>query len=259
MALSCLSVIVREDAMRGLQLTPTLIKNGYVRHLVDSIATDDEALVRLLQVGRQSLRSLYLFQAKLTLFMRLAMSEVGSRTLQVLRVVQKLIDMKLWSEPPSELFVASLIADNRQPSQSPADRYLTALDCALSLCLALCSNAFGMGSECVNQILFFVALHSEMLSQCLRVDATKSDRRSTTLSLAAALVAHCYPTHSSDQNLPSADSKIGRLFGQLRERCNVAELVEIKNRPKNDLNTSAFSDVGLFLKRNTPLRNMTLL
>lgn len=68
MALSCLSVIVREDAMRGLQLTPTLIKNGYVRHLVDSIAADDEALIRLVQVGRQSLRSLYLFQAKLVSF-----------------------------------------------------------------------------------------------------------------------------------------------------------------------------------------------
>lgn len=85
--------------------------------------------------------------------MRLAMSEMGSRNLQVLRVVQKLIDMKLWSEPPSDLFLTSLVASaNRQPMQLGADRYLTALECALQLCMALCSNTYGMGSECVNQV-----------------------------------------------------------------------------------------------------------
>jgi hypothetical protein len=126
--------------------------------------------------------------------------------------------------------------------------------------------------------LYFVALHSELLSQLLRSNVAKSDKRSTTLELAAALVTHCYPSRnrvffcffttrfktnrpgfvdSSDENLPSADSKIGRLFGQLRERCNLAEMVESRKRPVND--TSAFSDVGLFLKRNTPLKDVSLL
>ncbi len=65
MALSLLSVILLQDALRDGQLIGFLSNQGYVRHLVDSVEVDD---IRVMEIAKNSslpLRPLYIFQAKL--------------------------------------------------------------------------------------------------------------------------------------------------------------------------------------------------
>jgi hypothetical protein len=70
--------------------------------------------------------------------MRLANSDSGWKNLLELQLLTKLSHMQLWCHVPDELFVES-----NDCYSVCARRFISALDCTLCLCLALCANRNG--------------------------------------------------------------------------------------------------------------------
>lgn len=104
-ALSLLSVVLLQDSLRNGQLIGFLGNRGYVRHLVDSVGVDD---IRLMEIAKNTslpLRPLYIFQAKLALFTRAGMTDMGKSILCQHGLIPTLINCACWNIVSEEVVV----------------------------------------------------------------------------------------------------------------------------------------------------------
>ncbi|GFN90053.1 nuclear pore complex protein nup205-like [Plakobranchus ocellatus] len=168
LALSVLDTVLSLDRQNAW--LSFLCGHGYLQHLVDSVASeDDQQLLAVLAPQPANLRALYIFQSKMSLLTRVAQCPEGARTLLHSGSLEKLATCSVLSLRPE-------VDDHSHPSEdddddlvpSPLARYRQLLFAVLRFCLALLTSLGGENKEAATQVMLLVVSHSDVFSSILR-------------------------------------------------------------------------------------------
>jgi len=145
LALSVLVELVALDSRGGWM--HYMSNQGYLRHIVESVAMENDALAQLLAPLEEAndLRSLYAYEAKMALLSQLASTADGAELLLETGLMLRLSEMSVFSLRPdssttSGVNSASMDADSDHPSLSPFDRYQQILFPTLHLCQSIMAS-----------------------------------------------------------------------------------------------------------------------
>ena len=115
LAFSCLTEILELDYDNTW--VTCLSSRGYLKHVIDSLVETDNTLKCMLQPEPQTLGPLYLYEAKLAMFTRLASNRLGAESLLENKVLSCLSSMCVIDQHPD---IHDLSFDDTDPSFLPA-------------------------------------------------------------------------------------------------------------------------------------------
>ncbi|GAB6028638.1 hypothetical protein CHUAL_004470 [Chamberlinius hualienensis] len=182
LALSCLSALVSGD--RNELLLKFLASHGYVKECVNSLLKDDDALSSLPIYRTDNLRKLYVYEAKMTLFIHLSSTMQGAKLIVFSRLLQVLTDMRAFDNQLAN--PASMVVNSIETESSPwcdaAAAFHQILVPALKICQLLLSSPSGALLETRLQVSNFLISHIETFIGILRkTEPSENDLQEQTL------------------------------------------------------------------------------
>ncbi|KAL3882663.1 hypothetical protein ACJMK2_028981 [Sinanodonta woodiana] len=168
LALSVLDTILTMDKFQQWQ--SFLSSKGYLQHLIDSIASDDSSLVDLLGFKLSILKSLYLFESKMSLLTRVAESAVGAYTLLHCGIMNRLASCTFFDMRPEVERLPSAGEEDEDDEFLPdiMSRYRRLLLATLKLCLAILTSLGIENVEAGMKVMQFVVAHGDVFHSILR-------------------------------------------------------------------------------------------
>jgi len=192
LALSVLVELVALDDRGGW--TFYMSNQGYLRHIVESMAVEDEALARLLgpedgaEAESAGMRALYAFETKMALLTQLASTAGGAELLLETGLMLRLSEMSVFSARPD--MTGAPAEDQHDQLFTPLDRYHQVLFPALHLCQAIMAS-LGPGNVSVAaQIQHFIISNEELVNAVLRRQGQWNLGQLHELSLLTGLIAN---------------------------------------------------------------------
>lgn len=146
-----------------------LSSRGYVRHMIDGLLESDKQLCSMLQSEPASLRPLYLYEAKMAMFCRLATTRLGAESLLENKILSCLAGMTVIDQHP-DINKTAGFCDNESSDflLSLAQRYQQIFLPMLNLCDALLTTLGTENQSCAIQICGFLQNHRETVELILR-------------------------------------------------------------------------------------------
>ncbi|CAL1531629.1 unnamed protein product, partial [Lymnaea stagnalis] len=189
LAFSVLDTIIsmdRQHAWLGF-----LCGRGYLQHLVDSLASEDNSqLLAILSPQPPNLRALYIFQSKMSLLTRIALTGEGASILLHGGALEKLSVCSVLSLRP-EVDDYAVSDDDDEFLPSPLSRYRSLLFGVLRFCLALLTSLGGENKEAATQVVMLLIIsHGDVFTSILRSrKPTLNESYLRELSLTTAVIA----------------------------------------------------------------------
>uniref|UniRef100_A0A914CL06 RecF/RecN/SMC N-terminal domain-containing protein n=1 Tax=Acrobeloides nanus TaxID=290746 RepID=A0A914CL06_9BILA len=179
-SITCLTEILQEDIRGSQEIALQFARSGTIRCILDTVGQlkfkfDTDAK------DREHEKAALYFESVLGLFIRVASTTAGWTALIDNSLLEKLIDLELWRNPPKEIFTSKDM-DNLSTSSM---HYLRILDTLFRLCMALCSSIYWKSVSF--GLLQFIEMHKEVLNQLIRVQPEHF-----LLKTAAAIVYYIY-------------------------------------------------------------------
>ena len=164
LGLSCLNKILELDCDNSWIIY--LSSRGYLKHMIDSLLESDNLLRCMLQPDPQTLRPLYLYEAKMAMFTRMASSRLGAESLLENKILSCLSSMSVVDQHP-DVHDGFNGAD---PSFLPSvtQRYQQIFLPMLYLCDALLTTLGTENQSCAIQICGFLQSHRDTVEMTLR-------------------------------------------------------------------------------------------
>ncbi|XP_077999885.1 nuclear pore complex protein Nup205-like [Glandiceps talaboti] len=173
LAISVIDSMVSFD--RHQQWLSYLKSKGYLRHLVESIVQNDEALQNMLKPTPEPLKALYIYESKMSLFTRLAERPAGAQELLYCALLNRLSDCKfldLRPEPenPRPSVMGGPLGDVDTEGFVPSvmARYRQLLFPALKLTRAIMTSLGTRHRDAASQVMQFLIAHSDVFSAVLK-------------------------------------------------------------------------------------------
>ncbi|KAK4319740.1 hypothetical protein Pmani_009395 [Petrolisthes manimaculis] len=190
LALTCLSALAaleqRAAPLTGESLLLShLADHGHLRRLLDDLRADDRQLLALLTADDDDLRPLYVYEARLSLLARVALSPAGARILLQTGLTTRLSEMAALDCRPTQLNLQT--DDEFLPSA--VQRYRSVLSAALRVYLAILTSLGTDNYSATAHLLRFLAAHSEAFAVGLCVPAVPSLPALEEVALLSAAVA----------------------------------------------------------------------
>lgn len=164
LALSCLDKILELDCDNDWVIY--LASRGYLKHMIDSLLESDSLLRCILQPDPQTLRPLYLYEAKMAAFCRMASTRLGAESLLENKILSCLSSMNVFDQHPD----VHVGFDGGDCSFIPSvgQRYQQILFPALYLCDALLTTLGTENQSCSMQVCGFLQSHRDVVEMTLR-------------------------------------------------------------------------------------------
>ncbi|KAJ8391053.1 hypothetical protein AAFF_G00096740 [Aldrovandia affinis] len=165
LALAVLNRILSIDRQRQWLLF--VCNSGYLRVLVESLRQDDAALQALLSPQPPLLKPLYVYESKMALLMRVAMTGPGAMELLRCGLVVQLVECQVFDMLPES--DSHRVFGQRDPSgfiPSPLDLYRQILLPALRLLQVILTSA--QHQQGAAQVLQWLIAHSDTIQSILR-------------------------------------------------------------------------------------------
>lgn len=161
---SCLNKILELDCENSWVIY--LTSRGYLKHMIDSLLESDSLLRCMLQPDPQTLRPLYLYEAKMAMFNRMASTRLGAESLLENKILSRLSSMSVIDQHPD-------LQDNFNgidPSFLPSagKKYQQIFLPMLYLCDALLTTLGTENQSCAIQICSFFQSHRDTVEMILR-------------------------------------------------------------------------------------------
>ncbi|XP_022111764.1 nuclear pore complex protein Nup205-like [Acanthaster planci] len=174
LALSVIDTIVGIDK-RGDWLS-FLSAKGYLRHLVENLAQEDQSLLESLQPTPEPLRALFIYESQMSLLEKIALNPVGAQALLRAGLMARLascrfLDLRPEHSTQSRLRMGSTGLEPVEVETfipSVMQRYRQLLFPVLRLCLAILTSLGSQHKEAASQVLHFVVSHSDIFTAILR-------------------------------------------------------------------------------------------
>lgn len=163
LALSCLDKILELDCDNAWVIY--LSSRGYLKHMIDSLLDSDGPLKFMVQLDPQNLKPLYLYEAKMATFCRMASTRLGAESLLENNLLSCLSSMTVFDNHP-DIHVDFDSGEGFLPSIG--ERYQQILLPALYLCDALLTTLGTENQSCCVQVCGFLQSHREVVETALR-------------------------------------------------------------------------------------------
>ncbi|XP_040581995.1 nuclear pore complex protein Nup205 [Lepeophtheirus salmonis] len=218
-----------------------LSNQGYLRHLIESIKSEDEGLLQLMTSNSRAegnLRTLYTYESKIGMLTRLASTMSGAELLLESGLMLRLAEIQVFSarpEPPIEIGAPSAL-----------DRYHQILFPVLRLCQTIMSSLGGIQNRSATvQILHFISANEDLVRGILRNNLKIAYRhRSLEENLAAlqelglltGVISRCAASDDiHDVDSLGSLSRLQRLMLSLIPQFNLSETVkEYENKNQSE-------------------------
>lgn len=171
LALSCLDKILELDGENAWVIY--LTSRGYLKHMIDSLLESDNLLRTMLQPEPSTLRPLYLYEAKMATFCRMASTRLGAESLLENKIMSCLSSMCVFDRHPD----IHIGFENNDSSFLPSVglRYQQIFFPALFLCDALLTTLGTENQSCAIQVCGFLQSHRDTVEMVLRNVSPKSN------------------------------------------------------------------------------------
>ncbi|KAI0297000.1 nucleoporin Nup186/Nup192/Nup205 [Multifurca ochricompacta] len=164
MLLDCLVDLSQGD--KQATILSTLVRHGFLGVFVQDIKDSDRRLQSVLKPDPDDLNSLYIYEAKMSLLIRIAQTRQGAERLIEARVLPILADCDFLTHSPKW---TSHLSDHFLPSA--IQRYHQLFMPALQLINAILATLGSGHSFAINQALEFLSSHRDTVIMILRNDA----------------------------------------------------------------------------------------
>ncbi|XP_067131322.1 LOW QUALITY PROTEIN: nuclear pore complex protein Nup205 [Centruroides vittatus] len=179
-----------------------LISRGYLRHFIDSLLKDDKELQNILTKGSNSLRSVYVFESKLSLFTRIGNSPIGAQALLRNGIMERLTEcgcLDLRPEIYRDFHLKENIEKNTWLLPNLFQCYQQIIIPALRVILSMMTSTSPKHLQGEQQLLNFILAHSGIFSDILRDrSALKRLDSLAELSLVTAVLSRATLNESSE-------------------------------------------------------------
>ncbi|XP_076058270.1 nuclear pore complex protein Nup205 isoform X2 [Oratosquilla oratoria] len=175
------------------QVLRYMTERDSVRELLDSLLNDDRLLVSLLTEDPDNLRPMYVFEAKMALLARFALTPVGARTLLQSGLMSRMGEMKAFDCRPDDQSYQVDPGDEFLPSVT--QRYQQILFPALRMCLGVCTVLGSENYSASTHVMHFLVSHVDAMATALRPPRSAHPSSLEELALITATVAGA--THHS--------------------------------------------------------------
>ncbi|KAG8041529.1 hypothetical protein G9C98_002822 [Cotesia typhae] len=225
LALSCLDKILELDCENSWIVY--LASRGYMKHMIDSLLESDNLLRSMLQPDPVTLRPLYLYEAKMATFCRMASSRLGAESLLENKILSCLSSISVFDQHP-DVQISFETSDSFLPPIG--QRYQQILLPALYLCDALLTTLGTENQSCAIQVCGFIQSHRDTVEMILRTAALNTNN--SFLNQVACLTGVIARSANIDMY-------------QLVER----ELINIENRDSNNESNNGMRELRAHLFR----------
>ena len=182
---------------------------GFLKHLVESLAADGAGLGELLTKPGGNVRYLYVFEAKLGLLVRAAFYPAGAELLLQAGLMARLAELSLSLRPDLDTPLL------QQSGKGGAlQRYHAVLFPVLRLCLAVLASLGGDNLSAAMQVLQFLTGHEETVSLVLRGATARAALHPALLQELALLTAVVSRAAGLDLRPEHTDAASIELAGQ---------------------------------------------
>ncbi|XP_018377044.1 PREDICTED: nuclear pore complex protein Nup205 [Trachymyrmex cornetzi] len=164
LALSCLDKILELDYDNAWMIY--LASRGYLKHMIDSLLESDNLLRDMLQPEPQSMRPLYLYEAKMAIFCRMASTRSGAESLLENKILSCMSSMCAFDQHPD--VNQGFEGGDYSFIPSVGQRYQQIFLPALYLCDALFTTLGTENQSCAVQVCGFLQSHRDTVEMALR-------------------------------------------------------------------------------------------
>ncbi|XP_076756718.1 nuclear pore complex protein Nup205 [Xylocopa sonorina] len=164
LALSCLDKILELDYDNAWIIY--LASRGYLKHMIDSLLESDSMLRCMLQPDPQTLRPLYLYEAKMATFCRMASTRLGAENLLENKILSCMSSMIVFDHHPD--VHVGFEGGDYSFIPSLGQRYQQIFLPALYLCDALLTTLGTENQSCAIQVCGFLQSHRDTIEMILR-------------------------------------------------------------------------------------------
>ncbi|XP_011172617.2 nuclear pore complex protein Nup205 [Solenopsis invicta] len=164
LALSCLDKILELDYDNAWMIY--LASRGYLKHMIDSLLESDSLLRCMLQPEPQTMRPLYLYEAKMAIFCRMASTRLGAESLLENKILSCMSSMCAFDQHP-DVHIGFESSDYSF-IPSVGQRYQQIFLPALYLCDALFTTLGTENQSCAVQVCGFLQSHRDTVEMALR-------------------------------------------------------------------------------------------
>ncbi|CAB0036829.1 unnamed protein product [Trichogramma brassicae] len=162
LSLSCLNKIIEFDSDN--KWTIYLTSRGYLKHMIDNLFELNNQL-RIMLHELQTLRPLYLYEAKMSMFLQMAATRFGAETLLENNILSCFSNLNVVDQPHLN---DSLSANESSFLPSIEEKYQQIFLPMLYLCDALLTTLGSKNQSCSIQISGFLLSHRDAVEMALR-------------------------------------------------------------------------------------------
>ncbi|XP_063595108.1 nuclear pore complex protein Nup205-like [Penaeus indicus] len=195
LALTCLSALAALEHRAAPLTNDSLLLShlsdqGHLPRILDALRNDDHQLLVLLTSDNDDLRPLYVYEARMSLLARLALSPSGAQQLLHAGLTTRLSEMVCLDYRPAKPILTGN-SDDFIPSV--VQRYRSVLMAALRVFLAILTSLGTDNYSATACLLRFLAAHGEALAAGLSVPALPSPEALEEVALLSSAVAGAAP------------------------------------------------------------------
>ncbi|XP_037955762.1 uncharacterized protein LOC119685527 [Teleopsis dalmanni] len=167
-ALSCIDGLLELGSMSDF--ITFFAKRGYLAHLIESLLKSDDNLCLVLKKSPKNIKSLYVYESKMSMLLRLASCHMGAELLLTEKVLHVLSNMKVYDMYPDFQNRNDLMEDNDLNDFIPSIdmRYRHILFPALNFCECIISTLGKKNHSAISQVTHFLLAHCGMVETVLR-------------------------------------------------------------------------------------------
>jgi len=188
-----------------------LANQGFLKHVIESLISDESGLTDLLTKPAGNIRYLYVFESKINLLVRVASNPVGAELLLQAGLMARLAEfnvLDLRPDPDSSLLRA-------EGEGESLHKYQSVLFPVLRLCQAVLASLGADNVSAAAQTVQFLTGHEEVISLILRGSAARASLHPVLLQELALLTAVVSRAAVLDIRSDQMDASTIELQGQL--------------------------------------------
>ena len=192
-----------------------LANHGFLKHLIETLLADEEGLVELLTKPGSNIRSMYVYESKINLMIRVACNPVGAELLLQAGLMARLAEfsvLDLRPDPNTNI----LRGGESEAGDGGLSKYHSVLFPVLRLCQAVLASLGSDNLSAASQVVHFLAGHEELVSLVLRGSAARSSLHPALLQELALMTSVVSRASTLDLKQDSVmDASTIELQGQL--------------------------------------------
>jgi len=189
-----------------------LANQGFLKHVIESLISDESGLTDLLTKPAGNIRYLYVFESKINLLVRVASNPIGAELLLQAGLMARLAEFNVLDLRPDP--DSSLLRGGEEEADA-LHKYQSVLFPVLRLCQAVLASLGADNVSAASQTVQFLTGHEEVVSLILRGSAARASLHPVLLQELALVTAVVSRSAVLDIRSDQMDATTIELQGQL--------------------------------------------